>query len=91
MIMAESEAAIWHRTIQPELGNFSPEAAKALLALALAPRDRQRVNDLSAKARSGDLTQEETSELDQYLNVGRALELLKAKARLSLRPSTALA
>ena len=37
------------------------------------------------KNREGTLTDEEDRELDSFLNVGRALELLKAKARLSLR------
>jgi hypothetical protein len=39
---------------------------------------------LSDKANEGVLTSEEAEELDRYLNVGRALEFLKAKARLSL-------
>jgi hypothetical protein len=56
-----------------------------LLDLKLSPPDRERVNDLSAKAREGTLTEREQAELDNYLNVGRALELLKAKAPCSLR------
>jgi hypothetical protein len=84
-MIAESEAEIWSRTIQPESGDLSPEAARALLQLNLRAADVDRVNDLSAKARDGELSGEEGRELDSYLNVGRALELLKAKARLSLR------
>ena len=45
---------------------------------------RQRVQELSAKANEGALSETETEELDNYLNVGRALEFIKAKARLSL-------
>ena len=82
---AETEAEIWNRTIQPESGTLSAEAARALLELKLRPDDVARVNDLSAKARESTLTDEEGRELDSFLNVGRALELLKAKARLSLR------
>jgi hypothetical protein len=82
---AESEAEIWSRTIEPENGNWSAEAARAFLSLKLPAADVERVNDLSTKAREGTLTPEESRELDNYLNVGRALELLKAKARLSLR------
>ena len=82
---AETEAEIWNRTIQPESGNLSGEAARAWLELKLRPDDVTRVNDLSAKAREGTLTDEEGQALDSFLNVGRALELLKAKARLSLR------
>lgn len=84
-VIAENEAAIWNRTIQPENGNLAPEAARALLELKLPPEDVERVNQLSAQAGEGTLTEDESRELDNYLNVGRALELLKAKARYSLR------
>jgi hypothetical protein len=81
----ECEAEIWSRTIQPENGDLAPQAAEALLKLKLRPKDIQRVNELSERARQGTLSDVEAQELDSYLNVGRALELLKAKARLSLR------
>ena len=81
----QTEAAIWSRTIEPEKGSLSAAAADALLELRLTPADVERVNELSARAREGRLALEEGAELDDYLQVGRALELLKAKARLSLR------
>jgi hypothetical protein len=81
---AETETEIWNRTIQPENGNLPLAVARAWLELKLSPGDRERVNELSAKAREGTLTAAEEQELDNYLNVGRALELLKAKARCSL-------
>ena len=62
-----------------------PEAARALLGMKLSSADVERVNELSAKAREGTLTEAEGRELDNYLNVGRALELLKTKARASLQ------
>lgn len=80
-----TEVEIWGRAIQPETGDLSAEAARELLRLRLAEADQQRVRELSGKAQAGDLSAEETQELDYYLNVGRALEFLKAKARLSLR------
>jgi len=88
-LMAECEAEIWSRTIQPENGDLSADAAQALLGLKLRPADVQRVNQLSEKARQGTLSDVEAQELDSYLNVGRALELLKAKARQSLRDRSA--
>ena len=84
-LAAETEAEIWGRTIQPENGNLSPEAARALLELSLRPGDMQRVNELFARLRDNVLTDAESRELDSFTNVGRALELLKAKARRSLR------
>jgi hypothetical protein len=80
-----TESEIWNRTIQPEVGDLSPAAAREFLRLQLRDDDVKRAKELSAKANEGTLNQEEQQELDYYLNVGRALEFLKAKARLSLR------
>ncbi len=80
-----TEVEIWNRAIRPETGDFSAAAARELLQLRLAEADQQRSRELSGKANAGTLSSEETQELDYYLNVGRALEFLKAKARLSLR------
>jgi len=82
---AVSEAEIWSRAIQPGAGTFPVAAAREILRLCLAELDVQRARELSAKSNAGELSAEETQELDHYLNVGRALELLKAKARASLR------
>jgi hypothetical protein len=79
-----TETEIWSRAIQPEAGDLSAAAAHELLRLRLAADDQVRVRELSSKANAGVLNPTETQELDYYLNVGRALEFLKAKARLSL-------
>jgi hypothetical protein len=84
-----TETEIWGRTIRPEIGDLSPAAARELLRLHLAEDDAKRVEELSGKANAGSLKADEEQELDYYLNVGRALEFLKAKARLSLRESPA--
>ena len=80
-----TEAEIWSRTIRPDEGDLSPEAAREWLRLQLSETDVERVRELSTKANSGQLTSTEERELENYLNVGRTLEFLKAKARLSLR------
>ena len=80
-----TEAEIWSRTIRPGEGDLSPEAAREWLRLQLSDADAERVRELSSKANSGQLTGTEERELENYLNVGRTLEFLKAKARLSLR------
>ncbi len=84
-----TEAEIWNRAIRPEIGDLSPAAARELLRLHLADDDALRVQELSCKANTGSLKADEEQELDYYLNVGRALEFLKAKARLSLLESSA--
>ena len=84
-IVANSEAAILSRTIRPEQGDLSADAAKSFLSLSLPDSDQRRAQDLSAKASDGALTQPEELELDNYRAVGRLLELMKSKARLSLQ------
>jgi hypothetical protein len=83
-----SEAEIWSRTIRPGEGDLSPEAAREWLRLRIADVDVERIRELSEKAHVGRLTAVEERELDSYLNVGRTLEFLKAKARLSLQKNT---
>ena len=79
-----TEAEIWLRTIRPGEGDLSPEAAQEWLRMQLSDADAERVRELSTKANSGQLTGIEERELENYLNVGRTLQFLKAKARLSL-------
>jgi hypothetical protein len=81
---AVTETEIWDRAIRPEVGDLSAAAARDLLRLRLSEADAKRVQELSAKANESALSETETEELDNYLNVGRALEFIKAKARLSL-------
>jgi hypothetical protein len=80
-----TKADIWSRTIQPAVGDMSPEGALELLRLRISDEDAGRVRELSGKASRGQLTLAEERELDNYLSVGRLLEFLQAKARLSLR------
>ena len=78
------KAAILTRLIDPSNGSWSAEAARAILTIELPADDRARLNELAANARDGSLSAEETAELESYRRVGRFLELMKAKARLSL-------
>ena len=84
-----SEAAILSRTIDPSNGNWCAEAARSILAIEMSQLDLERASELAGKAREGSLTEAERVELDSYRHVGRLLELMKAKARVSLRESTA--
>ena len=61
-----------------------PRPRREWLRLRLSDADAERVRELSSKANSGQLTSTEERELENYLNVGRTLQFLKAKARLSL-------
>ena len=82
---ATAEAAILSRLVRPNRPDFSPEVAEALLKLDFDPADRDRMHDLAAKGQEGSLTKAEEEELDGYRRVGYFVDLLRSKARLSLR------
>jgi hypothetical protein len=80
-----NEAAILGRVIQPDHDDLSRAAARAFLRFDFMAEDRERMHELAVKNQAGKLTAPERHELDDYLRVGRLLDLLGAKARLSLR------
>jgi hypothetical protein len=81
VITPNTEAAILARIIQADERELTPDAARYLLSMKLPASDEDRVNELSAKARAGSLTELETQELDSYLHIGFLLGVLQAKAR----------
>ena len=85
--LGQTETAILARAIDPGQGNWSPAASRSILDISLTADDARRRDELADKARNGTLSTEEASELESYRHVGRILELMKAKARVSLRKS----
>ena len=85
-----SEFDILSRVIRPDNGTWSREAAESLLEFGFPPADLRRMNALAAKARQGTLSAREEAQLENYRIVGRLLELLQSKARLSLKQAHAL-
>lgn len=79
------EVAILGRAVEPTNWRLTPEAAQAILSLGLATDDRQRMDELAAKARAGELTADEEIEIENYRQVGCLIELLKSKSRQFLR------
>ncbi len=84
-VSVPTEAAILLRVIEPERGNWSHAAAEAILKFRFPAPDIERMNLLTAKASAGDVSPDEQAELESYLRVGRLLDLLHSKARLSLK------
>jgi hypothetical protein len=78
------QAEILARTIRSDDGSFPEEAARCLLEMQITDADRL---ELAAKARKGELTELERSELEDYERVASLLELLQSKASLSLKRS----
>ena len=62
-----TEAAILARIIRADDDPLAPDVARYLLSMRLPSSDEERVNELSAKAQAGSLTNAETQELDSYL------------------------
>ena len=69
---------------------MTPEVARYLLSIKFPAADEDRVNELSAKARAGTLTDTEIQELDSYLHVGSLLAVMQSKARQILRRTVSL-
>jgi hypothetical protein len=79
-----TEAAIWTRIVDPEIGDLSLAGARMILQLDFPPADRDRMDELAEKAGEGTLTLQERQEAAAYNRVGHLLALLQSKARRSL-------
>ena len=75
MVIDESFAQVWERTIQPGQADLPPDAARYFLKLRFADADRARMNELAAKARAGTLAREEETELANYMQLGWFLDM----------------
>jgi hypothetical protein len=80
-----SEVSILNRILRPNAPTFSPEAAQDILALDFDQADKERMRQLSAKARAGTLTAEEDAEAGKYELVGHLLNIMQSKVRRSLK------
>lgn len=80
-----SEVSILNRILRPEAATFSPAAARDILRLDFDPVDKDRMRELSEKARKGMLTAAEDVEAGKYETVGHLLGILQSRARLALK------
>ena len=80
-----SEVSILNRILRPEVPTFSREGAQDILTLDFDQADKDRMRELSAKARAGTLTAKEEAEADKYELVGHLLNIMQSKARRSLK------
>ena len=80
-----TETAIWSRTLDPDNPAWSPEVARAILALKLPAHDQERMTALACKAGEGLLSADEEVEIESYRQVTRLLELMKAKAHVAIK------
>lgn len=66
---------------------FTPDVAKSVLQWKFTDRASQRISDLADRNNKGTITENEREELERYLRVGSFINIVQAKARLSLKDS----
>jgi len=85
-ITGNTEAAIITRMIHPERADLPNDTAKAILGLfSLDQADLDRMHELAVQNQNDTLTPAEKVELENYLRVSYFVDLMHAKARLSLQ------
>lgn len=83
------EADLLRRVVDPERAGWSREAASSILSLGFTEDDKLRATALAEKASSGEITEDEQREIESFRHVARLLELMKSRARLSLKALSA--
>jgi hypothetical protein len=81
VLTTNTESAILARILQADEQELTLDAARYWLSVKIPASDQDRVDELSAKARAGSLTEAETQELDNYLHIDFLLSTMQAKAR----------
>ena len=79
-----TEAEILIDVINPESGDIPPSIAKEFVKLRFSDEANQRIRELLSSNKAGTISNIERDDLDKYLRVGQFIDLIQAKARLSL-------
>jgi hypothetical protein len=82
---SNSEVSILNRILRPNAPTFSRAGAQDILTLDFDQADKDRMRELSTKARAGTLTAKEDAEAGKYELVGHLLNIMQSKARRSLK------
>ncbi len=80
-----TEMDILSDAIAPNEGDLTPSVAETMLQWKFSDRAIVKMNELASKNREGKLSLEEQRELDNFMRVGSLINLVQAKARLSLK------
>jgi hypothetical protein len=79
-----TEADILTEVVEPDRPTLSPQLAQELLSLKFNDDATKRIRELLRKNNAGTITANEKSTLEKYLRVGEFLDLMQAKARVTL-------
>ena len=80
-----SEFEILADVIAPDQGDLTPDVARSLLRWKFTERALAHMNELADRNGKGVATATERQDLEKYLRVGSLINILQAKARLSLK------
>jgi uncharacterized protein YnzC (UPF0291/DUF896 family) len=80
-----TEADILSQVIAPDQPTLPSASAESILSLRFNDQAVDRMNELAEKNRQNALSELERRELERYQRVGNFLNLMQAKAKLSLR------
>lgn len=83
--LTDFESDMLRRVVNPQQAGWTRDAAESILGLSFPPEDMQRASYLAEKSGADGLTEAEQREMAGFRHVGRFLELLKSRARLSLK------
>lgn len=82
-----TESEILSDVLAPDQGDLAPEVAKTILRWKFSEGAVAQIERLATRNRNGTITPEERDQLQRFLRVGSLVNLLQAKARISLRGS----
>jgi hypothetical protein len=80
-----SDADILEHVVSPVKGGMDPDAARAILDLKFDKDATKRIRQLLQMNNRGAISAEERITLEKFLRFGKFIDLLQAKARLSLK------
>jgi hypothetical protein len=80
-----TESDILADIIAPDKGDLPTEVAQSVLCWKFTDRALAHMNDLADRNNKGTITAQERQDLEKYLRVGNLVNILQAKARLSLK------
>jgi hypothetical protein len=80
-----TESDILSDVIAANRGDLSPAVAQSVLKWKFRAAAVRRINQLADRNRKGTITDAEREQLQRYLRVGSLINLIQAKARLSLQ------
>lgn len=86
MSETRTDHLIWERILIPDAGALSPAITAYIQGLGFTAADQDAMNELSAKARAGTLTPDETLLLDEYIQIGLQLTRIRSLVQVVSEP-----